>query len=68
MATKYRVLVGLNFPSDERVTRRILAGEDVPAAERKERRLEPGDVVDGTVVPARTLAAALANGWMEEVD
>ena len=64
---KYRVLVGLDFATDEKAIKRILAGEDVPWAERGMRRVNPGEVVDETALPPRTVAYALAHEFLEEV-
>lgn len=45
---RYRVLVGINYPTDPAITRRLLAGEggQIPFKDRGYKRAEPGDVVD----------------------
>lgn len=63
---RYRVLVGLNYPTDPDVLRRILAGAHVPDHARQARRAEPGDVVDD--IPEVSIAACLASGYIERAD
>lgn len=64
-ARRFRVLVGLNYPTDAAAVRRIMAGEDVPTGARHERRAEPGDIV--TDLPASSIPGLLAKGRIEEV-
>lgn len=64
-AVSYRVLVGLDYPTNPHAVERILAGEDVPWAERGARRAEPGDVVRD--LPAASIPGLLAKGRIEEV-
>ena len=64
---KYRVLVGLDFATDEKAIKRILEGEDVPWNERGMRRVNPGEIVDETELPPRTVFYAKAHEFIEEV-
>jgi hypothetical protein len=62
---RYRVLVGLNYPTSPSVIKRILAGEDVPFEQRHEKHAEAGTIV--TDIPESSVAKLLANGRIEEV-
>ena len=62
---KYRVLVGIDYPTAPSVIRKLLAGEDIPWGARGNVHREPGDVVDD--LPAVTVAAGLEHGWIEEI-
>ena len=64
---KYRVLVGLDFATNEVAIKRILAGEDVPWDKRGMRRVNPGSIVDEAELPPRTVNYALAHSFIEEV-
>ena len=64
---KYKVLVGLDFATNEAAIKRILAGEDVPFPERGMKRVEPGSLVDAKDLPPRTIGYALEHGYIEEV-
>ncbi len=67
MNRTFRVLVGLDFATDEAAIKRILAGEDVPWKDRKMKRVDPGAIVRESELPPRTLNYALAHGYLEEV-
>jgi len=67
MSRRFRVIVGLDFATDEKAIKRILAGEDVPWKERGMKRVEPGDLVAERDLPPRTVAYALDHGYIEEV-
>ena len=64
--TRYRVLRGLSYPSDPKITERIIAGDhDIPMAERKMERHEPGEIVDN--VHPLSVPWLLEDGVIEEV-
>lgn len=65
--TRYKVLRGLSYPSDPKITERIvLDGEhDIPMAERKMERHEPGEIVDN--VHPLSAQWLLEDGVIEEV-
>lgn len=62
---RYRVLVGLDYPTDPDVLRRLRAGENLPVKERHMKRVEPGTVVDD--LPGESVAGLLARGRIELV-
>jgi len=63
---RYRVLVGLNYPTSPSVLTRLAAGEDVPREQRHETRAEPGDIVDD--LPEMSVKWLLKKGIIEEVE
>jgi len=61
---RYRVKVGLNYPTDPAIDKRLRAGEEIPWEERGLRRVEPGDVVDD--LPALSIPWLLRDGLIED--
>lgn len=62
---RYRVHVGLEYPTDPDVIRRLRAGEPIPMAERGLKRAEPGDIVAD--LPEASVPWLLGLGAIEEV-
>lgn len=65
MAKRYRVLTGLNYPTDPKVLRRLEAGENLSPEERKEKRVEMGEIVSD--IPSGSVDWLLEAGYIEEV-
>lgn len=67
---KYRALVGLSVPVDEKEDTRIRAARDagapLPMEERRMRRYEPGEVAD--FIPELSVGWLLEQGCIEETD
>ena len=63
---RYRLLIGLSYPTDRRAVQRLLAGEDVPSVERAEHYAEAGAVVDD--IPTSLIPRLLAKGRIERVE
>ena len=65
MTKRYRVLVGLNYPTAPAVIKRLAAGEKIPAADRHEKRAEVGDIVSD--IPSVSIPGLLEAHMIEEV-
>lgn len=63
---RYRVLVGLSYPTNAAVIRRLQAGEAVAWEQRGLRRAEAGAVVSD--LPAVSVPWLLAQGLIEPAD
>lgn len=66
MSRRYRVLVGLSYPTDAAVIRRLQAGEAVAWEQRGLRRAEAGAVVSD--LPAVSVPWLLEQGLIEPAD
>ena len=62
---RYRVLVGLTYPTDPEVILRIQDGGTVPAHSRGLKRAEPGEIVDD--LPEASLPWLVEQGMVEPV-
>lgn len=60
---RFRVLKGINYPTDPEILRRLRAGENIPWPDRQMRRAEPGDVVDD--LPTASVPWLLEDGAIE---
>lgn len=65
MNKRYRVLTGLEYPTDPAIIRRILAGDVRPEDRSANRQVEAGEIVDD--VPAVSVPWLLVQGVIEEV-
>lgn len=62
---RYRVIVGLDYPTSAAILRRLMEGENIPFPERKMRRAEPGEIVSD--IPASSVPALIEKGYIEAV-
>lgn len=65
MASRYRALVGLSYPTDPDVVRRLQAGERVSPEELRLRHVDRGEVVDD--IPEVSVSWLLQTGAIEPV-
>ena len=64
---RWRVLADdLSYPTDPAVIRRLARGESLTEAERGAKVVVKGAIVDD--IPEQSIAACLAQGWIEDVD
>jgi len=65
LKTKYKVLVGLAYPTSAAILKRIADGENVPWEDRKVKEVAVGDIVDD--IPANSIGWLLAKGYIEKL-
>lgn len=66
MKKRYRVKVGLNYPTDPAIDARLRAGEQIPWEDRGMRRAEPGQIVDD--IPPLSVPWLIEQGVIEEIE
>ncbi len=63
--TKYRVNVGLSYPTDARIVQRLKSGENIAWGARHVKEVAPGEIVED--IPDVSVKALLAKGVIEVV-
>ncbi len=63
--TKYRVNVGLSYPTDARIVQRLKSGENIAWGARHVKEVAPGEIVED--IPEMSVKALLAKGVIEVI-